>query len=162
MSSPQSKALKWILLVLRIGMGLMFVYAAWTKLREPWIQVAMTVEAYQLLPPWAVEVVARTLPWGELLLGVWLLVGKWLRLASLASTGLLLAFIVVLTRSYLKGMQIDCGCFGDGDPISPLTLARDGSLFAASLAMTILAFRAAKVPIARDEVPVASTQATDD
>jgi hypothetical protein len=78
------------------------------------------------------------------LLGVWLLAGKWMRPASLASTALLGAFIVVLTRSYLKGMQIDCGCFGEGDPISPLTLARDGGLFAASLAMALLAFRCAR------------------
>ncbi len=143
MSSSPSKLPARLLLVLRLAMGLMFLYAAWTKLRLPWIQVAMTVEAYQLLPPWGVELVARTLPWGELLLGVWLLVGKWLRPASLASTALLGAFIVVLTRSYLKGMQIDCGCFGEGDPISRLTLARDGGLFAASLAMTLLAFRCA-------------------
>jgi uncharacterized membrane protein YphA (DoxX/SURF4 family) len=141
---------RWSLLVLRIGMGLMFVYAAWTKLQQPWIQVAMTVDAYQLLPPWAVEVVARTIGWGELALGLWLLSGLWLRISSLASTGLLLFFIVILTRSYAKGMQIDCGCFGNGDPISPLTLARDGSLFAASLLMTILAFRRRSVHDTRE------------
>jgi uncharacterized membrane protein YphA (DoxX/SURF4 family) len=119
----------------------MFVYAAWTKLPQPWIQVAVTVDAYQLLPPWAVEIVARTIGWGELVLGLWLLSGLWLRVSSLASTALLLFFIVILARSYAKGMQIDCGCFGSGDPISPFTLARDGGLFAASLLMTVLAFR---------------------
>ncbi len=155
MNSSRSSALRWSLLVLRIGMGLMFLYAAWTKLRLPWIQVAMTVEAYELLPPWGVEFVARTLPWGELLLGLWLLAGKWLRAAALASTALLGAFIVVLTRSYLKGMQIDCGCFGEGDPISPLTLARDGGLFAASLALAILAFLAARrLALVPEAVPV--------
>ncbi len=121
-------------------MGAMFLYAAWTKLRQPWIQVAVTVDAYQLLPPWAVELVARTIGWGELALGIWLISGLWLRISSLASSGLLLAFLVVLARSYAKGMQIDCGCFGNGDPISPLTLARDGGLFAASLLLAVLAF----------------------
>ena len=81
-------------------MGLVFVYAAWTKLTQSWIQVAMAVEAYELLPTWAVEVVARTLPWAELILGLWLIVGKWLRIAAPAASALLLGFMVILVRSF--------------------------------------------------------------
>jgi len=128
-------------LILRLFLGAVFIYAAWTKFRVPWIQTAMNVEAYQLLPQWAVEPVARALPWGELLLGIWLVAGIWLRWAALASTTLLGAFFTVLLRSYLKGMQINCGCFGSDDPLSILTLLRDGFLFAASLGLCWLAFR---------------------
>ena len=131
-------------------MGLVFVYAAWTKLQQSWIQVAMTVDAYQLLPEWAVLFVARTLPWAELVLGLWLISGKWLRLAASAASALLAAFIVVMVRSYAKGMQIDCGCFGSGDPLSPYTLARDGGLLAASLLLTVMAFRQREQGVAGD------------
>jgi uncharacterized membrane protein YphA (DoxX/SURF4 family) len=131
-------------------MGLVFVYAAWTKLTQSWIQVAMTVDAYQLLPEWAVLFVARTLPWAELVLGLWLISGKWLRLAAPAASALLAAFIVVLVRSYAKGMQIDCGCFGSGDPLSAYTLARDGGLLATSLLLTVMAFRQRAQGVAGD------------
>jgi cobalt-zinc-cadmium efflux system protein len=131
-------------------MGLVFVYAAWAKLTQSWIQVAMTVDAYQLLPEWAVLFVARTLPWAELVLGLWLISGKWLRLAASAASALLAAFIVVMVRSYAKGMQIDCGCFGSGDPLSTYTLARDSGLLAASLLLTVMAFRQRAQGVAGD------------
>ena len=75
------------------------------------------------------------------MLGLWLITGKWLRLSASAASLLLLAFMVVLVRSFALGMQIDCGCFGSGDPLSAYTLARDGTLLAASLLLTLLAFR---------------------
>ena len=52
-------------LVLRIVLGAIFVYAAWTKLKDPWALFAMAIDSYQVLPLRAVEWVARTLPWLE-------------------------------------------------------------------------------------------------
>ncbi len=150
MNSSPSNFARWFVVTLRVAMGLVFVYAAWTKLTQSWIQVAMTVDAYQLLPMWAVEIVARALPWAELALGLWLISGKWLRLAASAASALLAAFIVVLARSYAKGMQIDCGCFGSGDPLSLYTLARDGGLLATSLLLTVMAFRQRAQSVAGD------------
>jgi uncharacterized membrane protein YphA (DoxX/SURF4 family) len=134
---------RYLVLILRIALGVVFVYAAWTKLRESWVLFAMTVDAYGILPQWAVMVVARVLPWAELLLGLLLISGIWLRLSATAASVILLFFFTVLLRSYLKRMQIDCGCFGSGDIISPRTLTRDGLLLAASLSLTVIAFRRA-------------------
>jgi uncharacterized membrane protein YphA (DoxX/SURF4 family) len=130
------------LIVLRVLMGVMFIYAAWTKLREPWAVFALAVDAYGMLPQWGVVAVARVLPWAELALGVVLLAGIFSRLSTLASSGILLFFFVLLTYSYVKGLKVDCGCFGFGEAISPRTLLRDGALLTASLAMTVLAFKA--------------------
>ncbi len=150
-----------IRLILRLFLGAVFIYAAWTKFSEPWIQTAMNVEAYQLLPEWMVVPVARTLPWGELLLGVWLVTGIWLRWAALASTALLGAFLTVLLRSYLKGMHINCGCFGSDDPLSVRTLFRDGFLFAASLALCWLAFRRSSRALESSPEQAAQSVASD-
>jgi putative oxidoreductase len=128
-------------LALRIVLGGVFLYAAWTKLAQPWALFALSIDAYGLLPEGAVIFVARTLPWVEVALGILLLSGKWLRISSPAASAILAVFFVVLVRSYLKGMQIDCGCFGFGEALSPRTLARDGALLAGSLALTALAFR---------------------
>ena len=127
-------------LVLRIALGAIFVYAAWTKLRTPWELFAMSIDSYQLLPLKAVELVARTLPWFELAVGLLLITGFWLRSAATATALLLAVFFGLMVRAYVKGMEINCGCFGPGDIISWKTLLRDGSMLAAGLALTVLSF----------------------
>jgi len=126
-----------------VALGIVFVYAAWTKLRESWVLFAFQIDAYKLLPQWAVMAAARSLPWVELLLGALLIAGKWLRVSASLVSVILILFLAAMARSYLKGMQIDCGCFGSGDVISPYTLLRDSGLLAASLALTWFAFRGA-------------------
>ncbi len=73
MSCWQNSMVRYLALILRIALGVVFMYAAWTKLRESWVLFAMTVDAYGILPQWAVIVVARVLPWAELLLGLLLI-----------------------------------------------------------------------------------------
>jgi uncharacterized membrane protein YphA (DoxX/SURF4 family) len=144
MSCWRNNVPRYLALILRIALGVVFIYAAWTKLRVSWVLFAMTVDAYGILPQWAVIVVARVTPWAELLLGLLLISGQWLRLSATAASATLLFFFTILVRSYLKGMQIDCGCFGFGEMISPRTLTRDGILLAASLILTAMAFRKAR------------------
>jgi uncharacterized membrane protein YphA (DoxX/SURF4 family) len=136
-----SKALAATALVLRVALGVIFVYAAWTKLRMPWELFAMEVDSYQLLPLKAVEFVARTLPWFELAVGLLLATGYWLRSASAATALLLVGFFALMVRAYAKGMEIPCGCFGPNDIISWKTLLRDGSLLAAAVALSAISFR---------------------
>ena len=124
-----------------LALGAVLVYAAWTKLRDPWALFALSIDSYQLLPQWAVILVARTLPWAELLLGLLLISGKWMRFSSAAVSALLAGFLATMAFTYFKRLQIDCGCFGSGDPISPRTLARDSGLLAAALVLTIMSFR---------------------
>ncbi len=62
-----------------------------------------------------------------------MLIGWRLRWFAAATAGLLLVFISLLTVTYLRGIEADCGCFGPGDRISPLTIARDGSFLLPAL-----------------------------
>jgi uncharacterized membrane protein YphA (DoxX/SURF4 family) len=128
-------------LILRIALGVIFVYAAWTKLREPWAMFAISIDSYQVLPAWAVELTARGLPWFELLLGVLLITGLLRRPAMLSTSLLLLVFFGLMIRALIKGMEIDCGCFGPGDRLSWVTLLRDGALLASSIWLTVIALR---------------------
>jgi putative oxidoreductase len=138
--ATSSNALRWTTLVLRVVLGGIFVYAAWAKLRLPWQLFAMSIDSYQLLPTPLVELLARTLPWFELALGLVLIAGWWLRITSTMISALLLVFFSLIVRAALKGQEISCGCFGPGETISWKTMLRDGSMLAGSLFVTAMAF----------------------
>jgi uncharacterized membrane protein YphA (DoxX/SURF4 family) len=139
-------------LALRIALGLVFCYAAYTKLRQPWLVFAMSIDAYRVLPPWAVFTVARTLPWMELVIGLLLISGFLLRYAAPAATILLTVFYAAMIHAYAAGVGIDCGCFGVGEAVSATTLLRDGMLLGCSLALSIPALRRNGTATARRDV----------
>jgi uncharacterized membrane protein YphA (DoxX/SURF4 family) len=128
-----------VALGLRLLLGAVFIYAAYSKLRQSWLLFALSIDSYQLLPEWAVYAVARTLPWLELALGVLLIAGVWLRYLAAVAAGILALFFTVMVVSYFRGAGIDCGCFGVGEPLSARTLVRDGVLLAAAFALVLLA-----------------------
>src|SRR5581483_3882007 len=119
-----SKPLTILVWLVRLVLGGIFIYAAWIKLKEPWLLFAMSIDQYKVLPQWGVMAVARTLPWFELLLGLVLITGRLPKISSVAASALLALFFGLMVRAYAKGDTIDCGCFGPGEQISPLTLAR--------------------------------------
>jgi uncharacterized membrane protein YphA (DoxX/SURF4 family) len=161
-----------LLLLGRLALAAIFLFAAYAKLKPqatmPWSRAsvktslslfAMQVDSYQLLPPQMVSPAAHFLPPFELFLGLWLLSGLLLRYSSLITSLLLAAFFAVMVRTYAAGLEINCGCFGPGERLGPLTLLRDGSLLALALAVTIGAFllqrqrREETVPVAGVSTP---------
>jgi uncharacterized membrane protein YphA (DoxX/SURF4 family) len=152
-SALQPKTGKALLLIGRIALAVIFLAAAYAKLKPqapvPWSMgsmrvslsmFAMQVDSYQLLPPSLVSPAAHFLPPFELLLGLWLLSGIALRYSALITSLLLGVFFAVMVRSYFLGLEINCGCFGPGERLGPMTLLRDGSLLALALAVAIGAF----------------------
>ena len=129
------------MLVARFVLGAVFVYAAYVKLRDPWQLFAMSINSYDVLPLAMAEAAAHVIPWVELALGLMVIAGIWLRITGTILSLVLLTFFTLMVRAYAKGMQINCGCFGPGEAISPITLVRDGSLLAASLLLTWAAYR---------------------
>ncbi len=131
---------RWLLLAGRVVLAGIFGYAAYAKLRQPWMLFAMSVDSYQILPLGASRLSrarCHGLSWCLLCFFFW--VGSFVgRLAAV--TALLAAFFGVLVHAYMKGLTIDCGCFGPGEKLGPLKLLEDGSLLAVSLAVTIGAF----------------------
>jgi len=132
----------------RVILGLIFIIAAYTKFHfdSAWhfgdyhFFFAMAINSYDILPLWGVEWASRILPWFELALGVLLLLGVGLRWTGMAASALLLVFIVAMTRAYMHGLEIMCGCFGNNEKLGPLTLLRDSSMLIPALGVTIGAF----------------------
>jgi len=142
-----------LLIAGRLILGAIFVYAAYAKLKAPWLEFAGSLNAFEILPESALEPVAKTLPWCELVLGVALISGIWQRWFSLIASLLLAFFFTVMLRSYLIGLKIDCGCFGPGDALGPKTLARDFSMLALAVLVTVGSFRTAAGSVREEAVP---------
>ena len=150
-SESRSQSRAWprtLLLVGRVILGAIFIVAAYTKLyfSGSWhfgdyhFFFGMAINSYNLLPVWAVELLARVLPWFELALGAFLISGAGLRWSGIIASGLLLVFIGAMTNAYIKGLEIMCGCFGNNEKLGPWTLVRDSSMLVLALAVTIGAF----------------------
>jgi uncharacterized membrane protein YphA (DoxX/SURF4 family) len=137
-----------LLVIGRIALGLIFLYAAYAKLhfegewhlRDYHFFFAMAIDSYKMLPISAVQTMARVLPWFELALGGLLIAGVAVRWIGLITSGLLLVFIGAMTRAKILGLEINCGCFGNNEKLGTATLIRDSSLLVLALAVTIGAF----------------------
>jgi uncharacterized membrane protein YphA (DoxX/SURF4 family) len=115
------KSLHWFCRLVLAGV---FIYSGYIKVQNP-LQFAVAISAYKLVPENLVFPMAQYLPWIEIVLGLAILIGWKIRYFSSAAALLLLSFMVVLTVTYLRGIEASCGCFGMDDPISPLTILRD-------------------------------------
>ncbi len=166
MSAENRAKIGRILLLLgRLGMGGIFLYAAYSKLwplttvKTNLAFFAMQVDSYQLLPSSMVMFVAKTLPWFELALGLGLVIGWPLRLISSAASALILGFFIVIVRSYAMGLQINCGCFGQSEKLDFTKVILDGLMLALTLAVTIGAFlRHRRMINGSSAVPLTSPQ----
>jgi uncharacterized membrane protein YphA (DoxX/SURF4 family) len=107
-----------------------WLVSGWLKVIDP-NQTYLAVQAYDLLPPGLVSVVAAAIPFLELALGMLLLLGLGTRLTAVVASVVLLGFIGAVAQSWVRGLTIDCGCFGGGGQVSagetayPQEIARD-------------------------------------
>ena len=128
----------WVLLLLRLGMGAVFLGAAFPKIRDPDL-FALSIHNYQMLPPWGVNLMAVVLPWLELVVGGCLVVGIWRRACAVIMTVLMVVFMIALASAASRGLSISCGCFEVGEhaekPSLVWAMLRDALFLAASLVL---------------------------
>ncbi len=106
-----ARVLDWLERLCRVGLGGMFVYSAWGKVMDPGL-FASVVMKYELLPEATVGLFSLTLPMLEMLVGIAFIFTKWTREVALLATGMLVMFLGALTIAAIRGLEIDCGCFG--------------------------------------------------
>ena len=121
-------------LALRILIGGLFLYSGILKIASPQ-PFADSVASFELVPLGVIGLVALGLPPLEILLGAMLVSGWRMRPASFGVFVLSVVFCLVLSQALARGLQVDCGCFGAGQPSigkTWLSLGRDILLIAAS------------------------------
>jgi Methylamine utilisation protein MauE. len=130
MKSENTGRWDWLYLLLRILLGVIFIYAGCIKLFDSGA-FAQAVYNYKILPLFMVNPVAVILPWIEVICGVFLIAGFLTRGSALIIDCLLLIFVFALSFNLYRGLDISCGCFNlssVGEKIILFTLARDISL----------------------------------
>lgn len=135
---PETKAvaIRSLAKLVAWGLAALFIYAGVTKSMSPW-RFADSVASFRLLPPIGVNIVAGTLPVMEALMGLLLVAGfgPMRRAGAIGLIALNVAFIVALGTAIARGIVVDCGCFGSGEPSMAKTwwaLIRDVGLLTAA------------------------------
>ena len=105
-------------LLARLGLAAVWLLSGFEKASDP-RETIVAVRSYELLPESLVSMVAATLPYLEISLGVLLVLGFATRLAAGLSALLLLVFIGGVISAAIRGLSIDCGCFGGGGTVAP-------------------------------------------
>jgi uncharacterized membrane protein YphA (DoxX/SURF4 family) len=97
-------------LIARMVLGAIYMYASFDKLANAQA-FADVISNYQMLPVQLVNPLAIFLPWVELITGLFLITGKWVKGSLLIYTTLLVIFIIALAQALIRGLDISCGCF---------------------------------------------------
>lgn len=136
-----------LLLTFRIVVGLVFIFAGIEKIADP-DSFAESIENYKILPLAFVNFIAISIPWLELMTGMLLVFGISVKENSIIIGSLLILFVVLVASAVLRGLDIECGCFGtlDGQKVGLRKIAENIIL----LFMIISVFMFDKTPYKLD------------
>jgi putative oxidoreductase len=101
----------YLLLISRAILAVVFIFAGMEKIADP-AAFSDSINNYRVMPLFSINVFAIFIPWLEVISGILLLFGIKQRENSFILGGLLLVFIVLILSAIIRGLDIDCGCFG--------------------------------------------------
>ncbi|MFC1864997.1 thrombospondin type 3 repeat-containing protein [Chloroflexota bacterium] len=122
-----------VLLASRLILGSIFIAASIGKLQHPG-EFTTLVASYNILPYALAAIYGYLVPWVELIIGAFLILGLFTRIASALSIPIVISFIIASSHKLLIGAGGGCGCFGD---VMPLTMTQSLNLDALMLLATI-------------------------
>ncbi len=125
-----------LIFVLRVLLGGVFLLAGLLKAGHP-AALAVTITAFRLLPAFVVVPLAVFLPFFEIGLGVYLVLGLFTRAVASLVCLQLVVFAGAIASVVARGIVTSCGCFGPADsaPASWWDVGRDLALACLSLAI---------------------------
>lgn len=135
----------------RWALALIFLAAALPKIMDP-SGFASDISHYAMLPDVVINPLAVVLPWIEAVAALALLSGFAAEGAVLLTALMLAAFLGGLGQAWIRGLDIDCGCFGHSDARGNVAVAfaRDtGFLLLAGLVLFLRRLRNRPVADAR-------------
>jgi uncharacterized membrane protein YphA (DoxX/SURF4 family) len=122
---------------------MVFLYSGVIKIGDP-AAFAGSVASYKVLPYFMNFLVAATIPWVEALCGLLLIVGYRIKATSGIVAAMNVLFIILLTSTIIRGLDIDCGCFRQGGEKTPAWIAILRDILFLSVALTLFSARGEK------------------
>jgi uncharacterized membrane protein YphA (DoxX/SURF4 family) len=125
--------------LVRIIIGSIFLVSGLGKLLSPNQNFLYVVQAYQLLPSWGELLTAQIVPWIELIVGVFVLLGLWTIWGLRGAMVLFGVFVVVVGQALIRNLPLEsCGCFGEWIHLKSQTVIVMDSI---NLLLTLLLLR---------------------
>ncbi|MBK4143169.1 DoxX family membrane protein [Corynebacterium macginleyi] len=116
--------------IARFGMAAVWIIAGIEKTTHP-LDTMQSIKAYEIFTLEWSGYLAQLIGPLELVGGMLLLLGIFLRESSKVAAVVMVLFMVGILQAWLRGLDIDCGCFGAADATADprmnygLTLLRD-------------------------------------
>lgn len=102
------------MLVLRVAVGAIFIWAGALKIGHADVFAAQ-ITAFRIVPHALIAPLALLLPFFEIVLGGYLVLGLYTRVAAVIAAIQLAIFATAIGTAVARGLSLSCGCFGPGD-----------------------------------------------
>ncbi len=100
--------------ILRIALGLLLLISGAVKVGHA-VELAAAIAAFRLLPSAAIAPLAVALPFFEIFIGLYLILGLLTRWAALMAMLQFVLYGTAVASAVLRGLAVNCGCFGPAD-----------------------------------------------
>lgn len=102
---------KIFLFSLRFFVGLVFIIAGIIKIIAP-VEFFEAVMNYKIFGEFISQIIAVVIPWLELIIGLLIIFEVYIKENLLLYLVLLLSFNILIASAIIRGLNINCGCFG--------------------------------------------------
>ena len=125
----RNKIIEYAIALTRIYLAIVFILSGLDKINDL-NTFAQSIENYRILPIGIVNIIAIVIPWIELIAGVLLLLGFYIKENSTIILSLLVLFTLSVISAILRNLDIDCGCQGtyEGQKVGILKIIENGAL----------------------------------
>ncbi|MEJ5304495.1 MAG: MauE/DoxX family redox-associated membrane protein [Ignavibacteria bacterium] len=103
---------KYLIEIIRLTFAFLFIISALEKFKSI-ENFALNVDAYQIFPSLLVNFIAVIIPSLELFIGFGILFKFKLKANLFLYLILMISFTILIIIAMFKGLDIDCGCFGE-------------------------------------------------
>ncbi len=98
----------------RVILGATLLISGAVKVGHP-ATLAASIASFHLLGPGVIVAVSIILPYFEILVGTYLVIGLFTRIASFVATLQFVVYGAAIASAILRKLPADCGCFGPND-----------------------------------------------
>ena len=114
----------YLIFGLRLLLGGLLLVAGVLKAHDGPVLTASSIAGYRLLPPPVIAPLGVFLPYFEIFLGTYLVLGLFMRVAGIIASLQFALFAGAVATLVVRGIPADCGCLGSGVEHTPFVAAR--------------------------------------